>query len=172
MRLTCPGNSLSQENYHTVMSIALRLPCTGYGPLVSLSMTASPILGFSCTFFSLPIVLWLKLRPICVSLQMSLYANCLFISLLGVTSILTLQRSCLLINGFRIWPYCRLFIFTPLSQGKRLSCSLSPAQISSTHIRLNSLKHSIFTPWPLAKNLTFFHNIDCLLRCPLSDLTV
>ena len=36
MRLTCSSNILSQENYHRVMSIALRFPCTGYGPSTSL----------------------------------------------------------------------------------------------------------------------------------------
>ena len=65
--------------------------------------------------------------------------------------------------AFKIWPYCRLFIFTPLSQGKWLSCSLSPTQTLFTHIKLNTLKHSDFTSWPFAKNLTFFHKIDNFL---------
>ena len=60
MRLTCLRDILSQENYHRVLSIALRLPCTSYGPsdfsclanlwpfcLLSLSLCRSPYgLGF------------------------------------------------------------------------------------------------------------------------------
>ena len=46
---------------------------------------------------------------------------------------------------------------------KWLSCRLSPAQTSSTHIRLTTLTHSDFTSWPFAKNMTFFHKIDNFL---------
>ena len=75
---------------------------------------------------------------------------------MGVTSVLTLHWSCLFIDGFRLWPHCRLFIFTPFSHGKWLSYSLSPAQTSSTQISLIASKHPEYTPWPFAKGLTFF----------------
>ena len=47
------------------------------------------------------------------------------------------------------------FIFTPLSQWKWLSCSLSPAQTSSAHVWLIALNHFNFPPRPFVKNLTF-----------------
>ena len=170
MRLTNSGDILSQENYHRVKSIALMLPRTGYGPSASLDDCLAHLRPLLYFLFSAHCPVVKASSSLLIATDFSL-GQLPFHLPHGVTSVLTLQRSCLLINGFRIWPYCRLFIFTPLSQGKWLSCRLSPAQTSSTHIRLNSLKHSIFTPWPLAKNLTFFHNIDYLLRCPLSDLT-
>ena len=75
---------------------------------------------------------------------------------MGVTSVLTLHWSCLFIDNFRLWPHCRLFIFTPFSYGKWLSYSLSPAQTSSTQISLIAFRHPEYTPWPFAKGLTFF----------------
>ena len=57
---------------------------------------------------------------------------------MGVTHVLTLRGSCLFRDGYRLWANCCLFVFTSLSHGEWLSCSLSPAQLRPLMIDLCS----------------------------------
>ena len=116
--------------------------------------------------------LWLKLRPLFLSPHSLLSANCLFISLMGATHVLILRWSCPFIDSFILWPNCRMCVFTPLSQGKWLSCSLSRAQLRPLMIDLMLMTLKIYSK-PICQRTWHFlpHTTSFLLMRLLSDLT-
>ena len=158
MQLTCLGDILSQENYLMVMSIALRLPRTGYGPL-DLQAIALPISGLTifCFFpFS-------ATRPMAQASSSLLIATKLS---LGQLPFPLLHGSC-----FHLDPS----VFMPLYRRRQIMAIL-PYVLSSfsSHMISNRLAayrllklrpltcdlllsiNMTFPLRPFAKNLTFF----------------